>query len=241
MKKMLATLWVLFGIMFCIPVFSQQTKGAVITVSGTGEVSADNDQAKATFFIEEQDKDKTVAASRVNKKMKDGTELLKKLDPDGKYTTRGYYTYPVYSEPASGTRTRTITSWRVGQYLDLTTANIVQLPATVAAAQQILALNDLHFELAEDTIKKLEEKRLASAYKNLLERIQVIARAMGRDPAEATFDSLDFEGSGPHFQPQLRGLAAPAMMKAGNVVEETRFEPGETRLYATVLAKVRFN
>ena len=114
-------------------VLAQQTKGTIISVSGTGEVTAENDQAKATFFIEEQDKDKGVAASRVNQKMKDGTELLKKMDPDGKYATRGYYTYPVYSDQTSASKPRTLTGWRVGQYLDLTTKNIIQLPATVAA------------------------------------------------------------------------------------------------------------
>ena len=241
MKKIVATLLVLFVSFFYEMAFSQQTKGTAISVSGVGEVKADNDEAKATFFVEEQDNDKSAAASRVNKKMKEGTELLKKLDPDGKYTTRGYYTYPIYSEPVSGTKTRTITSWRVGQYLDLTTRNIVQLPTTVAAAQQILALNGLHFELSEEATKNLEEKRLLSAYKNLLERVQIIAKAMGRDASEATFESLDFDGSGARFQPQPRAFAAAASMKAGSAVEETSFEPGETTLNATVLAKVKFN
>ena len=37
---------------------AQQTRGTVISVSGSGEVRADNDVAHASFFIEEQDKDK---------------------------------------------------------------------------------------------------------------------------------------------------------------------------------------
>jgi predicted secreted protein len=220
---------------------AQQTKGTIISVSGNGEVVAENDQAKATFFVEEQDKDKGAAASRVNQKMKDGTELLKKMDPEGKYATRGYYTYPVYSEPTSSGKTRNLTGWRVGQYLDLTTKNIQQLPATVAAVQQTLALNGLNFSLSEESSKNLEARRIEEAYRNLHERVQIIARAMGRNPDEATIETLDFDGSTNHFQPQPRMFAAAPMMSKGNSVQETSFEPGETTLTATVIAKIKFN
>jgi len=128
MKKMIAIFAVTLTALSAQSALAQQTKGTVVSVSGTGEVVAENDQAKVTFFIEEQDKDKAVAASRVNQKMKEGTELIKKLDPDGKLATRGYYTYPVYPDQTSSSKPRNIIGWRVGQYLDLTTKNILQLP-----------------------------------------------------------------------------------------------------------------
>ena len=52
-------------------------------------------------MIEEQDKDKTAAASRVNQKMKQGTEIIRREDPQAKLKTHGYYTYPVYPEAPS--------------------------------------------------------------------------------------------------------------------------------------------
>jgi uncharacterized protein YggE len=240
MKKNALIFSVLIMSLLSMPVLAQQTKGTIIAVSGTGEVTAENDQAKASFFIEEQDKDKAVAASRVNQKMKDGTDILKKLDPDGKLATHGYYTYPVYTEPGSSNKPRVLTGWRVGQYLELTTKNIVQLPATAAAVQQVLALNGLNFGLSDEVAKNLEAKRLDAAYKNLHERIQIIAKAIGRDPADSSIESLDFDGSSGHFQPQPRMFAA-AMMAKGNAVQETSFEPGETTSTATVIAKIKFN
>jgi predicted secreted protein len=241
MKKMIAIFAVTLTALSAQSALAQQTKGTVVSVSGTGEVVAENDQAKATFFIEEQDKDKAAAASRVNQKMKEGTELIKKLDPDGKLATRGYYTYPVYPDQTSSSKPRNIIGWRVGQYLDLTTKNILQLPAAVAAVQQTLALNGLNFSLAEETVKNLEAKRVNAAYKNLGERVQLIAKAMGRDVADSALESLDFVGSDNHFAPQPRMFAAAAPMMKGSAVQETSFEPGETILTTTIVAKIKFN
>ena len=81
-----------------LPAYAQQVSGALVTVAGVADIKADNDQAVATFFIEEQDKEKDKAASRVNQKMKAGTDIIKKEDPQAALTTRGYYTYPVYAD-----------------------------------------------------------------------------------------------------------------------------------------------
>lgn len=242
MKKILLITAVLLSGLAMQAAVAQQTKGVTVALTGAGEVRADNDQAVASFFIEEQDKDKAAAASRVNQKMKQGTEILKKLDPDGKYATHGYYTYPIYQEPTAANKTRTLTGWRVGQYLELTTKNLLQLPANVAAVQSVLALNGLNFGLAPDTTKNLEAKRLTAAYDNVQEKVQIVARAMGRNPAEASIESLDFDAANNHLQPQPRMFAAVSpMMAKVNAVEETSFEPGQTVLSATVAAKIRFN
>ncbi len=235
MKKLI----LVSSIFLCAHVFAQQTKGTVVTVDGSGEVKVENDQANVTFFVEEQDKDRVAAASRVNKKMKQGTDLVKKADPEGKLATRGYYTYPVYSE-STNNKSRQITSWRVGQYLDLTTKNVAQLPATVATAQQVLSLNGLTFGLSDEAMRRLDASRLESAYKNMQERVQVIARAMGRNSADSSIESLDFDGAAPS-RPEPRMFAAAPMMAKSDSVPESSFEAGESTLHARVVAKVKFN
>ncbi len=244
MKKLLMKLLVLASVvllsLFTHQVMAQQTKGSVIMVSGSGEVKAENDQAKATFFIEEQDKDKVAAASRVNSKMKEGVALLKKADPEAKLATRSYYTYPVYSDSSANNKTRVITGWRIGQYVDLTTKNLQQLSATVAAAQQVLALSGISFGLSDETMKRLDAVRLESAYKNMQERAQVIAKAMGRNIAEASIDSVDVDGAtSSNLEPRVFS-AAPMLLK-GNAVSETSFEAGESTLTARVVAKIKLN
>jgi predicted secreted protein len=222
-----------------------KTGGTLVVVPAFGEVKHANDEARATLMIEEQDKDKAAAASRVNQKMKQGVEIVKREDPQATLKTRGYYTYPVYSDdqvqPRQGNKPREIIGWRVGQYLEVTTPNLGALPKTIAAAQRLLALNGLSFGLTEATSKKLEEQRITAAYTNLTERIAAIAKAMGRNVSDAVLDTVDFEGSGAYAQQDMR---APKAMRSASPeamqVEEPSFEPGETTLSTRVVGKVRF-
>lgn len=221
-----------------------QTSGTLVVVPASGEVRHANDEAMLTLVVEEQDKDKSAAASRVNQKMKQGAEIVKRQDPAALLQTRGYYTYPVYPEGQPrqpGAKAPQPAGWRVGQYLDVTTTSLGTLPSTVAAAQKLLAVNGLRFGLSAASARKLDEERIAATYRNMGERIASIARAMGRSPGDAVLETLDFEGSGNYAQQD----AAPKMMRAAAVqemqaVDEPSFEPGETSLQMRAVGKVRF-
>ena len=226
---------------------SLSTNGALVVVPAFGEVKHANDQAVVTLGVEEIDKDKAAAASRVNQKMKQGLEIVRKADPQASLKTQGYYTYPVYAEadaqPVPQNRPRVPVSWRVGQYLQVTTTNLDGLPKTVAAAQSILSLNSLHFGLSPETTRQLEDQRIAAAYQNLNERVRAIAHAMGRQMSEAVLDTVDFEGSGNYLDKVTvtgqRAVAAYASAPAPKV-EEPSFEPGESTLQMRLVGKVRF-
>jgi predicted secreted protein len=221
--------------------------GTLVIVPGYGTVTRANDEAHATFMVEEQDKDKAVAASRVNQKIRQGIEILKREDPMARLKTRGYYTYAVYAdgEPPRPLKARQLTGWRVGQYVEATTQNVGALPRTVAAAQQVLALNGLRFGLSEKTARSADDELIAASYRNLVDRIASIARAMGRNAADAALDTVDYEGSGAYAQQaeaKVMRAAAPAAMAIGaaQAVEEPDFEPGETTLSMRVVGRVRF-
>lgn len=226
--------------------------GTEVIVAANGEVTAPNDQAVVTLAIEEQDKDKAAAASRVNLKMKQGMEIVRKEDPAASLKTQGYYTYPVYPEerplpPGTSPKPRLPTAWRVGQYLQVTTTSLDKLPKTVADTQKILTLNGIHFGLSRAATKKLDEQRIAASYQNLTDRIAAISRAMGRNPADAMLETVDFEGSGNYAgnPGQTSARSSMMMMKAAApaaemAVEEPSFEPGETTLDMRLVGKVRF-
>lgn len=223
-----------------------QTAGAVVIVPASGEVRHPNDEARATFLIEEQDRDRAAAASRVNQKMARGMEIIKRNDPGAMLKTRGYYTYPVYpDEPGlprqSGKPTRPA-SWRVGQYLEVITGNLTGLPKTTAAAQGVLALHDLNFGLSAATSKRLEEEGIAAAYQNLTERIAAIAKTMRRNLVDAALETIDFEATGAYAERQ--DARAAKMLHAARAemeqVVEPSFEPGETAMTMRVVGKVRF-
>ena len=228
---------------------SLPTAGTLVVVPANGEVTVANDQAIATFAVEEQDKDKAAAASRVNQKMKQGMDLIRKEDPQASLKTQGYYTYPVYPEERplpNGVvpKVRVPTAYRVGQYLEVKTTNLATLPKTTAAAQKILTLNGLQFGLTPATTKRVDDQRIAAAYQNLNERVAAIAAAMGRKLSDAALDTVDFEGSGNYAQ----NAGAPAPMYArmakgaanDQQVSEPTFEPGETTLQTHLVGKVKF-
>jgi uncharacterized protein len=220
------------------------TAGTVVVIPAYGEVRHPNDEVHATFMVEEQDKEKAIAASRVNRKMKQGAEIVKNEDPQAILKTFGYYTYPVYSDEQIQPRQnkpRQPIGWWVGQYLEVRTTNLATLPKMAAAAQQVLALNGLQFGLTEATARKLEAQQIAAAYANLTDRIAAVAQAMGRSAADATMDTVDFEGSGayaPRQEPAAKAMRS--MAGAATQVEEPSFEPGETTLNMRVVGRVRF-
>ena len=231
---------------------SLPTTGTLVVVPASGEVTHANDQVVVTFSVEEIDKDKAVAASKVNQKMKQGTEIVKREDPQAKLKTHGYYTYPVYPEeapvpagqPTRPAKPRVPTSWRVGQYLQATTTTLATLPKTVAAAQSVLSLNGLRFGLAPETTRKLDDQRIAATYANLNERINSIANAMGRKVGDAVLDTVDFEGSGNYANRDVVAYASNAapmsLRRSETAVAEPSFEPGETTLQMRLVGKVRF-
>ena len=230
--------------LLCGPVRAQvQTSGAVLVIAANGEVTRANDEAHATFSIEEQDRDKAAAASRVNQKMKQGVDILKREDARAKLQTRGYYTYPVYEEtppnmPAP--RQRRIVGWRVGQYVDLTTTNLAALPATVAAVQRVLSLNGLSFGLSRQAQRELDRERIEAAWRNLEERIGFALQAMGRTRADAMIDTIDFEASGNYAPAAAQMAPMRAMAKAPEPeVSEPSFEPGESTLAMRIVGRVK--
>lgn len=222
---------------------TSSTSGALVIVPAFGEVTHANDHATATFAVEEHDKDKAAAASRVNQKMKQGTDIIRREDPQATLKTQGYYTYPIYPEQhlQPGTPKPAPVGWRVGQYLQVKTINLANLPKTTAAAQKVMSLNNLRFGLAPATLKQLDDRRIAATYLNLNQRIASIATAMGRRPADAVIDTIDFEGSGRYAQQEVSvtGARALAKMDAAEVAEPT-FEPGETTLQMRLVGKVKF-
>jgi uncharacterized protein YggE len=221
----------------------EQTHGTSIVVPAYGEVMHANDEAHATLSVEEQDKDRATAASRVNLKMKQGAEIIKHEDPTATLKTRGYYTYAVYANDVSTSTNNKLKQpigWRVGQYLDITTTNLGDFPKTVAAAQQLLSLNGLQFGLAPATSKKLDQQRIEAAYQNLTDRIASIAKAMGRNVGDVVLESVDFEASGAYAPQAVPAMKRFAAQQAAPPIEEPSFEPGETTQELRVVGKIKF-
>jgi predicted secreted protein len=227
------------------------TSGTLVIVPASGEVRHANDEATVTFSVEEQDKDRAAATARVNQKMKQGTEIVRRQDPQAELKTLNYYSYPVYPEVPDGPRPlansaarRVPIGWRVGQYLEVKTRNLDKLSKTAAAAQNVLGISNIDYHLSPELTRKLDDERIAATYRNLNERIASIARAMGRNVNDAVIDTVDFEGSGHYANagaPEaMRVAVVGSRLKAAGEIPEPSFEPGETLLQMRLVGKVRF-
>ncbi len=219
------------------------TAGTLVTLSASGEVKHANDQAHLTLRLDEQDKDRSAAVSRLNQKMKQGIALVKRDDSAALLTTRGYSTTPIYpDEPQKASaKLRQIIGWRVSQSLDVMTTNLTGLPALVADAQTLYALQGLSFSLTEPAVRKLDEERIQIAWRNLNARITAVTKAMGRSSADATIESVDVDSSANYATQQRNAVPMAMMRSAGDAmpIENPDFEPGETALSLQVSAKVR--
>ncbi len=221
-----------------------QFNGTQVIVHALGEVRHANDEALLTLLVEEQDKDKSAAASRVNLKMKQGMEIVRREDPSAYLKTRAYYTFPVYPEQAvpNGPRNPQPVAWRVGQHLDVTTKKLTGLPKLVATTQRTLALSSLNFGLSEAALKNLDEQRILAAYAHLRERTRAIAKAMDRSLGDATVVSVELDGAGEGPHP-LSAMMGKTTMRAADIpaaVEEPSFEPGETMVQMRLIARILF-
>jgi uncharacterized protein YggE len=165
------------------------TSGTLVIVPAFGEVKHANDEATVTFAVEEQDKDRA-AAARVNQKMKQGTDIVRREDPQAELKTVRLLQLPGVSGSA-GQSARPLASqaarrmpigWRVGQYLEVKTRNLDNAAEDGRRGPEGAGINGIDYHLSPELTKKLDDERIAATYRNLNERIASIARAMGRNP-----------------------------------------------------------
>ncbi len=238
----LACVWLVTGLTSLQAQSLSPTSGTLVTLSAVGEVKHSNDLAHATLRLDEQDKDRALAVSRLNQKMKQGIALVKRDDSAAVLTTRGYATTPVYADEAqkSAAKLRQVIGWRASQSLEVVTANLVGLPAMIADAQSLFALQGLSFSLSEPAARALDEERIQVTYRNLVARIGAVAKSMGRNAADTTIESIDVDTAA-NFALQQR--SPMAMMRSNGdaaAIETPDFEAGETALTLQMIAKVRF-
>jgi len=103
-------------------------------------------------------------------------------------------------------------------------------------------LNNVRFELSDEANKRVEAERIVAGYKNLNERIAMIAQAMGRHSSDFVIDSVDFEGGEIDRSPN-RAYGRVVTVSASNVrsdkIVEPDFEPGMSMVSIRVDAKLR--
>jgi predicted secreted protein len=204
------------------PATPPPTTGTLIVMTGSAEIELPNDEAVVNFFYEAQDADLAKAQSLVNQRVGDGTAALKRADPKAQIETSGYGSYPVYSGS-----NRSIVGWRVRQGVMLKTANLADLPKTVAAAQAILSMGGIDFRLSKASREGVEAKLIQQAIESLNGRVAAAAQALGVPPTRVRLEEVNFGGREggpiPLGSPRIATMASdavpPPTFEAGRSIE----------------------
>lgn len=234
---------VVASLLFATQVQAQvATGGTVVLVQATGEVTHANDEVTVSFSVSETGPDKAALASRVNRKMRTGTEIVRGHDASAKLKSVNYNTFAIYRKAKGGddSEQRDVIGWRVVQSLEVTTKNLAGLPGLVAAAQGTFGVDGINFHLSEAVSSKLDDQRIVATYQNLNQRIASIAGAMGRKVSDAMLEMVDFDGAGNAARQQMVTVSGRRSRMEVNQVVEPSFEPGETTLQMQLVGKVKF-
>lgn len=206
-------------------------EGTLLVMSGAAEIEVPNDEAALAFYLEVQDPDLAHAQSQLNQRVAAGVAALKRADPKGQVETAGYGSYPVY-QSGSG---RKIIGWRVRQSVSVTTTDLTNLPQTVAAGQQQLALGSIEFRLSRAAREHVEGELIQRAIANVNARVAAAAQALNVPAARLRIEELNFgipTGGRPPPIPMAR-------MAAAEPVADPQLDAGRSLQQVSVSAKVR--
>ena len=213
---------------------SPHFEGTVVTMTGAAEIEVPNDEAVVSLYLEVQEPDLVRSQSQINRRVAEGVAAIRRADPKAQVETSGYGSYPVYQPGAA----RKIIGWRVRQSVNVRTAELAELPKTIAAGQQQLALGGLDFRLSRAARERVEGELIQRALANLNAKVAAAAQALNVPASRQRVEELNFgaPGGGRPPMPMARiAAAAPA-----EAVAEPQVDAGRSLQQVTVSARVRF-
>lgn len=185
-----------------------------------------NDQLNATLSIELSDKD----AGRLAQTLTSATnDALKKAAafPQVRTSTGNQHTWPIYG--SSLTSSSKLEGWRGRAEIRIESRDFKAAGELIGKLQEKFQLNGIHFSVAAETRRKLEDSLTAEAIASFRNRAEAVQKAWGAKSYKLVQMSLGTAGGG---NPQ------PVMMRAAKMMDESAVTPefagGETRLTVNV-------
>ncbi|HEU4622633.1 MAG TPA: SIMPL domain-containing protein [Burkholderiaceae bacterium] len=205
--------------------------GTVVQLRAQADVMLENDEAQIIIYAQEQNADRAIAANAVNTKMKDAIARIKTLASNAVVRSSGYNTMPSY-----GPQSNKIVAWMVRQEFTVTTKELSSVDKLVASVQSLVNIGAVQFSPSQDTLRKAQDVLVDKAFNDLRMRIAQVARNLGKTPADATIEAVDFSGHPVSPAPKVM----MSMRSAQAEVAPPRFEPGDTQSSLSFDARVRF-
>lgn len=203
---------------------------AILSISATERREVEQDLLVATLSYKAEDRDARKVQNEINEKMKEAVEKAKK-EKNVKVNTGSYQVYE-----RTNSRTNT-TKWHGSQSLTLKSKEAEDILELVGELQGMgLTSNGLSYTLAPETAVAIQDSLMEDALKQLQERANRAARALGKDSAELR--EINVQGGGIPYQPKHYARSHMMAMADSAEMAAPVAEAGESTITLTVNARV---
>jgi predicted secreted protein len=212
------------------PILSMPDGQVILNISATQREEVEQDLLVATLSYTATDRDARNVQDEVNKAMSDAVAEAKKVETV-KLNTGAYYVHE-YTVPRTEER-----QWRGNQSLTLKSANADDLLKLAGKLQDMnLTMGGLSYMLAPETAANVQDNLMEAALKQLQERADRAAAALGKSSAELR-DVNVMADNVPFRSAPRANYTTMEMMSMSKSVAAPVAEAGETTISLTVSAR----
>ena len=210
------------------PILVMPDGQAILNISATERKEVEQDLLVATLSFTKIDKDARTVQNEINKKMAEALKTAK-AESALKVNTGSYQVYE-RTEPRTKER-----KWHGSQSITVKSKEAEVLLKTVGKLQDMgLTSNGLNYTLAPETAVEVQDSLMEAALKQLQERADRAAKALGKSTAELR--EINVSGGNIPYQPRHHGRAMMAM-SADMEMAAPVAEAGESTITLTVNAR----
>jgi predicted secreted protein len=202
------------------PLFNQ------VNLQAQAEREIPNDQLTVMLAVEEEGKEATKIAKKINQDMDWALNIVgKKSEVDSR--TQAYNTYPIYDK-------RTVIGWRAIQQLELKSTKITELSELVGKLQDRLQVKNMRFSPTRETRERYENELIEEAMIAFKQRVDIIKKHM--DEKNVRIVNMHVNTGGGHNRP----VYAESRMMAMDSKSAPAVEAGTSKITVTVSGSVQF-
>ena len=213
---------------------SGETLYDVYRLAIESSVDVDNDLMVATLVVQEEDREASVLANRVNATMSWAVNVLRPYATIS-FKTRDYQTYPRYENSSS----RRLIGWRAVQSIELETDDFAAAGKAIQTLQERLKVQNVNLSVKPATREKASDLLIKNALNSFKDRARLIQQNMNSAGFRVLDVDINTERSSPN-QGRTRMMAAEAS-STSSVETAPAIVGGSTTIYVRVNGRIQLD
>ena len=206
----------------------------VYRLATESSVEVDNDLMVATLVVQEEDKEASVLANRVNATMSWAVNVLRPYTAIS-VKTRDYQTYPRYENSSS----RRLIGWRAIQSIELETDDFAAAGKAIQTLQERLKVQNVSLSVKPDTREKASDLLIKNALNSFKDRARLIQQNMNKSGFRVLDVDINTEQSSAN-QGTARMMAAESS-SSSRVDSAPAIVGGSTTVFVRVNGRIQLD